>query len=603
MHNRVRKYRIDQFFAIRSIQCPSVSRDSKTIAYITNTNGLPNIWTIPIDGGWTSQITIEENAVKLLSYSPAKNEIIFQSDVKGDENNQIYLVSDKGGEVKNLTPEHKGSQTIFCSWNKNGNKILYSSNRRDKRFFDIYVRDTETGTENCIIESDDPFVELAAGWSRDERYIILQKFYNNSNQDILIYDIQNKSRLNITEHEGSVKNITPVFSRKSDKIYFLTDYEREFLGLAVYDIKKGKYSWFATENWDIDAFAISKNEKYILYVVNENGNSKLRLVNLKSGKLKKLKTPKGTVLSMCFTPDEKKIVLVLDSPQNPNDIYVYDIKKDKFKQITFSMIGGIPRKDFVVPQEIKYKSFDGLEIFAYLYLPKGSDKNKKLPGIVWPHGGPEYQEKNMFNKYFQILSNRGYAVIVPNFRGSTGYGKSFQKMIYRDWGGAEFKDVLHAHKWLVDSGYVDKDRIAILSGSFGGFMVLTCVTKSPDLWRCAVDIFGPSNLLTFVETVPEHWKPAVYELVGDPVKDRDLLIERSPINFVDNIRCPLFIIQGKHDPRVVKAESDQIVAKLREANKEVEYLVLEDEGHGFSKVANQIKVWEMICDFLDRHMK
>lgn len=603
MNEKIKQYRISQFFAIRSILSPTVSPDSKKVAYITNTNGMPNIWTIPIEGGWTSQITLEENAVKLVSYSPSNRELIFQTDFRGDENNQLYLINDGGGEVKYLTPGHKGSQVIFCSWNKKGNRILYSSNKRDKRFFDIYVLDLKTNEEKCILENNDSYIEIALDWSQDERFILLQKFYHNSDHDIIMYDCNKREKINITRHEGTVKNIAPLFNRKSDTIFFLSDYNREFLALAYYKLKTGKFGWYVEEHWDIDSFSFSKSGRYLLYTVNENGRSKLILKNLKSGKCRKLKIPKGTVLAMTFTPDEKKIVVVFDSPQNPNDIYVYDISKGKMKQITFSMIGGIPKKDFVIPAKVKYKSFDGLEISAYLYLPKGSEKNRTLPGIVWPHGGPEYQEKEIFNKYFQILVNRGYVVIAPNFRGSTGYGKTFQKMIYKDWGGAEFKDVLGAYDYLVNSAYVDQNNIAVVSGSFGGFMVLTCITKAPELWKCAVDIFGPSNLITFVNTVPEHWKPAVNELVGDPVKDRELLFERSPINYVDNIKCPLFIIQGKYDPRVVQAESDQIVEKLREKNMDVEYLILEDEGHGFSKVSNQIKVWEMICNFLDRHMK
>jgi dipeptidyl aminopeptidase/acylaminoacyl peptidase len=337
--------------------------------------------------------------------------------------------------------------------------------------------------------------------------------------------------------------------------------------------------------------------------MNENGSTRLKLKNLKSGKTKNLKFIKGNCNQFQFTPDEKKIVLIFDSPQNPNDIYVYDIKKESFKQITFSMIGGIPKNDFIVPQEVKYKSFDGQEISGYLYIPKGAKKDGTNPAVLWPHGGPEWQEKNLFNKYFQIMANRGYVVIAPNFRGSTGYGKTFQSKIYKDWGGDEFKDVLGAYDYLVNSGYTDSSNIAVVGGSFGGFMCLTCITKAPELWKCAVDVFGPSNLITFMESIPEHWKPGAAALVGDPDKDRDFMISRSPINFVDNIKCPLFIVQGKNDPRVRQAESDQIASKLKAQGKEVEYLVLEDEGHGFSKVQNQIIVWEKICNFLDIHMK
>ena len=601
--NVSKKYRIAQYFAIRAITDFSVSPDGKTIAYITNTNGLPNIWTIPIDGGWANQITLEENAVFSLGYNPKSGDIIFTSDHMGDENHQIFSVSGKGGETRCLTPDHRGSQTLFCANSKDGKKILFSSNKRDKRYFDTYVTEIKTGNEECIFRCDDPFPYTAIAWSKNEKYILYQKFYSNSNQDLFLYDVAAKKFLNITEHTGTMKNTAGMFNKNADTVYFLSDYEREFIGLAYYKIKTGEIGWEQLEKWDITNFTLSHDEKHLLYSINESGTSKLKMKNLKTGKVKSIKIPKGNCLAFNFTKDDKKIVIIYDSPQNPNDIFVYDIKKEKFKQVTFSMIGGIPKNDFNVPQSIKYNSFDGLEINGFLYVPKGMKKDGTNPAIVWPHGGPEWQEKTLFNKYFQILTNNGYIVIAPNFRGSTGYGKTFQSKIYKDWGGNEFKDVLGAHEYLINSGYADRDKIAVVGGSFGGFMTLTCVTKAPELWKCAVDIFGPSNLITFCNSVPEHWKPGVVALVGDVEKDKDFLMERSPINFVDRIKAPLLIIQGKNDPRVAQAESDQIAEMLRAQNKEVDYSVLEDEGHGFSKVSNQIMVWEKIITFLDKHLK
>jgi len=201
------------------------------------------------------------------------------------------------------------------------------------------------------------------------------------------------------------------------------------------------------------------------------------------------------------------------------------------------------------------------------------------------------------------MTNAGYIVIAPNFRGSVGYGKKFQKLIYKDWGGDEYKDVLWSVKYLLSTGYADKDKIAIVGGSFGGFMCLTCITKAPEIWKCAVDIFGPSNLFTFLNSVPEHWKKVTDRLVGNQVRDKDLLFERSPINFVDNIKCPLLVIQGKHDPRVIEEESNQIVEKLRSSNKNVEYVLLNDEGHGFTKVINQINVFKTKINFLDKYLR
>lgn len=596
------KYKIEQYYSIRQILGLSISPDGKTIAYITNTNGLPNLWTIPIEGGWTSQITLEQNAVKALAYSEKNNEIIFQSDINGDENLQIFLVSDKGGVPKNLSSSHAGSQVFFVAWNKNSDKFLFASNKRDKRFFDSYIYDMKTNKEECIYESSSLHIEIPSTWSKNERYLLINLFYNNSNHDIIIYDRQTKTKKNITEHEGSVFNTHGYFNDKNDTIYFITNSGTEFTYIACYKIESGKFETLNREKWDITSFRLSKSHKRMLFLLNENGNSKVKLRNMKTGKTVTLNLPKGNCLDYGFTADEKKIVFLLDGPTNPNDIYVYDLKKKKLKQVTFSMIGGIPREHFTAPRLIKYKSFDGLEISANLYIPSWMKKDGKNPAIVWPHGGPEWQEKNLFNKYFQILTNRGFIVIAPNFRGSTGYGKSFQKLIYKDWGGAEFKDVLCSYDYLIKSGYVDETRIAVVGGSFGGFMTLTCITRAPELWKCAVDIFGPSNLLTFLNSIPEHWKPATNDLVGDPEKDKEILAERSPINHVDNIVRPILIVQGKNDPRVVQKESDQIVEKLHSQKKEVEYIVLEDEGHGFSKVSNQIKVWTAIADFLERKM-
>jgi dipeptidyl aminopeptidase/acylaminoacyl peptidase len=267
------------------------------------------------------------------------------------------------------------------------------------------------------------------------------------------------------------------------------------------------------------------------------------------------------------------------------------------------LVGGITKESFTKPIDVFYNSFDGLKIHALFYVPKGLKKNRKNPAIVWPHGGPEWQEMHNFNKYLQVITNAGYIVIAPNFRGSFGYGKKFQKMIYKDWGGAEFRDVLGSIEYFKKSGYVDNKKIGIVGGSFGGFMTLTCITKAPSIWKCAVDIFGPSNLFTFLNSIPEHWKKGTDRLVGDPVKDKALLKERSPINFVEKIKCPLLVIQGRHDIRVVEAESAQIVKKLKSMNKPVEYILLEDEGHGFSKVSNQISVFKEKIKFLDKHLK
>lgn len=595
---------MEKFFSIRTISGLTLSKNNKNIFYITNTSGTPQIWSVPMSGGWTSQLSTWNESIKGIFHSPKTREIIFLSDINGNENLQIYKMPETGGEVDYLTEGFEDSQCYFHTFNKKGNKFLFTSNKRVKFNFDTYIKDLNTNENILVKEFDDTFPTQADSWSSDERYITFIKFYGNINIDILLYDTHNKTMENITEHDIKINvfNAGTHFDKKNKGFYYLSDEGREFKGLKYYDIKSKKSRWILKENWDINDYQLSNDQNFLLWIVNANGSNIPKLMNLKSGKVHKLKLPKANYPIIKFTSDDKKLVYLCDGPLNPGDIFVYDLKKETRKQITDAFVGGITAEGLTKPKDVFYKSFDGLKIHALFYLPKGLKKNSKNPAIVWPHGGPEYQETHHFSKYIQVMTNSGYIVIAPNFRGSSGYGKSFQKKIYRDWGGAEFKDVLGSVEYLKKSGYVDPKKIAVVGGSFGGFMCLTCITKAPEIWKCAVDIFGPSDLFTFLDSVPSHWREGTNELVGNAETDKEMLRERSPINFVDKINCPLLVVQGKNDPRVVEAESEQIVNKLKELNKPVEYILLEDEGHGFSKVSNQIKVFKAKLKFLDKYL-
>ncbi len=603
--NKIHRYPVEKFFSIRSITGFTLSKNNKTIYYITNTTGTPQIWSIPIDGGWTDQISTWKDSVKQIFHNPKTKELIFISDREGNENLQIYKMPEGGGDAEHLSKGFEDSQVYFNQFNKKGNKFLFSTNKRLKYNFDVYIQEIKTGKNELVKEFDDHYPTLAESWSSNERYITFTKFYGNINTDIFLYDTKYKSFICITGHDISqnVFNSGTEFNKNNTGFYFISDEGREFKGIKFYDIKKKKSKWVINERWDVTSFNFSHDHSLLAWTTNVNGSNSPKMMSMKSGKVHKLKLPKGNYSGIKFTYDNKKIVFVCDSPLNPGDIFVYDLKKETSNQITNSLVGGVTKKGLTKAKDVFYNSADGLKIHALLYIPKGTKKNGKNPAIVWPHGGPEYQEMHYFSKYIQVMANAGYIVIAPNFRGSSGYGKTFQKLIYKDWGGAEFKDVLGSVDYLKQSGYVDPEKIGIVGGSFGGFMCMTCITKAPEIWKCAIDIFGPANLFTFVNSVPEHWKKGIEDLVGSPEKDKEMLTERSPINYIDFINCPLLVVQGKQDPRVVEAESVQIINKLREKNKPYEYILLEDEGHGFSKVSNQIKVFEAKIRFLDKYLR
>jgi dipeptidyl aminopeptidase/acylaminoacyl peptidase len=602
---KIKRIPVENFFSIRALGSFSISPDDKYIYYITNTTGLPQIWRVAVESGCPEQVSVWEDAIKYISHNPVKNELLFLSDDKGDENYRIYRLKTKESEIEYLTEGFENSQCYAHGYNKKGDKFLFSTNKRLKYNFDIYIEDLKTGEKVLVKSFEDKYTTEAESWSDNERYITFIRHYGNISLDILLLDRKTGICTNITEHEPDedIFNAYTKFNKKSTGFYYLSDKGRNFKGIKFYDIKTKKSEWFITENWDITNFEFSKNFDRLIYTVNENGSNNLKLKNLGTGKVKKLKLPKGNYSSFKFSKNGKKIFYICDSPLNPADIFIYHCNSGKINQKTFSVVGGVTKESFTQAVDVFYNSFDGLKIHALLFIPKGLKRDRKNPAIVWPHGGPEWQVLHNFDKYIQVMANAGFIVFAPNFRGSVGYGKEFQKLIYKDWGGDEFKDILSGVDYLKQTGYVDSERIAVAGGSFGGFMVLTCVTKAPDIWKCAVDIFGPSNLFTFLKSVPEHWKNGTDKLVGNLERDRKLLFERSPINYVDNIKCPLLVIQGKQDPRVVEAESEQIVNKLKSMGKPVNYVLLEDEGHGFSKVSNQIKVFKEKIKFLETNLR
>ncbi len=596
---------LEQFFAIRTISSFSLSPEGKYIYYITNITGTPQIWRTNIQTGYYEQVLVWSEAIKGVWHNPKSAQLVFASDFHGNEQSQLYSFDLKTFETIHLTKEFDNSQCHFHGFDKEGSKIYFSTNKRLKYNFDTYSLELENQITEHLFSPPDVYPCLTDEVSPDGRYLSIIKFYSNLNQDIIIYDLKLKEIIFVTgnDPDKEVSNSITLFDKHSNKLFFVSDEDEEFKGIQVYDIKKNKKKWIVKEKYDVIDITLSKDSKLLSYAININGRHFLKKLDLKSRKISEHKKLKGVISSLKTSHNSKYLYYIYESPENPSDIVEFEIKTRNERRLTNSTPLSIPKSAFTEAKDITYTSFDGLKIHALLYIPKGIKKNGKNPAMVWVHGGPEWQEVHNFNKYIQILTNAGFVVISPNYRGSIGYGRKFQKKIYKDWGGDEYKDVLESVEILKKTNYIDENRIGIGGGSFGGFLSLTCVTKSPDIWKCGVDIFGPSNLFTFLKSIPPFWKKGADRLIGNIETDKDLLFERSPINFVDNIKCPMFVVQGKYDMRVAEEESNQIVEKLRQKNKPVEYILLEDEGHGFSKVVNQINVFKKEITFLEKYLK
>jgi len=601
MHSR-RRPAIEQFYAIRKTRGLALAADGKTVAFVTNLTGTPEVWTVPASGGWPHQLTFGGQAVQQVLWADDGESLIVSMDHDGDEDFEIFRVPRAGGIPVRLHPPVK-EQTHLGGISPDGKLLAYASNHGHPAAFDILLHDLTTGEERVLWRSS--LVDLPLDFSPCGRWLLAYRFEQNANQDLLLIDVATGEGRILTGHEGLVRNHSAVWIPGSSSFLFLTDRDRDFMGVGRYDLETGTWAWAHAPERDVMELAIAPDGNRWAFIENRDGHLVPVLHDPATGTVTELPDyAEGAASEPKFSRDGHTLAFCHESPVRPRDVHILDLAHHDRPgiQITFSQIGGLSAADLIRPEILRYASFDGLEITGWLFTPRGEVPPGGHPAIIWPHGGPDSQVIANFQHWFQVFAGAGYMVLAPNFRGSTGYGKAFQALNRRDWGGASFRDIVAGSDHLIGLGNVDPTRISVVGGSFGGFMALTAATREPDRWGAIVDIFGISNLFTFIETTPAWWKPYLHQMVGHPVADRALLEERSPINFIDRVKAPMLVIQGANDARVVKAESDQVVERLRGLGGTVEYLVFDDEGHGFSHVSNEIRAASAIVGFLDRHM-
>lgn len=592
----MKKYPYRQFAATRLFYpVARYSPDGKLIGHITNTTGQYNLWTVPSGGGFARQLTgYTDNTVRDFQWSPDGRQIALQVDHDGDEFHQIYLLPESGGWAQAVTDAPQ-AQHYLGEWSTDGATLAFAANDRDPVDMDVILYDTADGKTRRPMPPGNRFFPIS--WSPDKRFLLITQFNSNTDQRIYLLDTTTNKTIN-TSPPGEEELFLPgPWAPDGSGFYLRSSYGREFLGLAFCSLENNQWSWLETPEHDIENVVISKTGM-LVWSVNDNGASRLRGRDLRSGRELKLPDlPLCVIGGMDISPDGKRLAMTMAKPTEAVNLYEIDLASGSLQALSQSMLGGIDRADMTEPSAVFFESFDKRQIPAWLYRPAGAGK---FPVVLSIHGGPEGQERTQYNYngMYQYLLSRGIGILAPNIRGSTGYGLSFQKLIHRDWGGDELKDIEHAARYLRALEWVDAGRMAIFGGSFGGFAALSAVTRLPEYWACAVDIVGPSNLVTFTQSVPPHWRPTVRHLVGDPDEDRELLIERSPVTYVDQIRAPLLVIQGAKDPRVVKAESDQMVERIRQNGGDVVYYVDENEGHGATRRENQIRWIEMVVNYL-----
>jgi dipeptidyl aminopeptidase/acylaminoacyl peptidase len=599
----VKQYSIEQFYKSTEAFGGSFSSDDSKLLYTSNESGIYNSWEASLaTGKSTAKTSSKKESCFSIGYVPGTDRFLFGADQGGNENNHIYLqVNDS--TAKDLTPG-KNERAFVFGWSRDNKNLYYSSNIRDPRFMDLYKMDT-AGWKSSLIYKNETGFDVAA-MSTDEQLLLLSEPVTTTVTNLYLYNRQTNEQKKISADNTSNSGLQ--FSQDGKSVFYLTDDGSEFTYVVKYDIPTGNKEKIYSANWDVAGMSISFNEKYRVVYVNEDGASVIHLFDHQTGK--ELEFPKiedGSIQSVNISRSEKKMRLAVGSSKAPSNIYVYDFETKDLKKITNTLNPEINEADLVSATVVRYKSFDGLEIPAIYYKPHQATRKNKVPAIIFVHGGPGGQAGQYYFSLTQYLVNHGYAVMDVNNRGSSGYGKTFFKMDNRNHGDKDLKDVVWGKKYLQTLDYIDTSSIAILGGSYGGYMTLAALCFHPDEFKAGVDLFGVANWLRTLRSIPPYWesfKKALFDEIGDPnTADTVRLKEYSPLLHANKINKPLLVLQGANDPRVLKVESDEIVETVKKNNVPVEYVVFDDEGHGFLKKENEIKGYGQILQFLDKYVR
>ena len=603
----IQPFTIEKLYMTRTIGDSSWSPDDKQIAFVTNISGRNNIWLVPSQSGWPVQLTVSNQRQNNLAWSPKGRWIAYNSDYDGNEQWDLFLVSASNGQVVNLTNTPEVSEE-GAAWSPDGEKLAYSVKPKQSPNYEIDTIEILT-KKVTHLTSNTPaqFSNANPIWSKDGKWIVFTQ-QNSAGKDanIFIVSAGGGKPANLTPHEGEHNFLATDVSPDGKTVLITSNAANGYENAGLLDVATKKITWLTSDKWETSSGKFSPDGKRLTWTANADGNQDVYLYELATHKAQAMPLAKGiNSLAGAETPfsrDGSRLLYAHDGPNAPNDLWDFDFATQKSHQITHSLVGSIRGEDMVEPFLIHYPSKDGKwQISAFVYVPYNAEKNGKNAAVVYIHGGPTAQTINSFSRSIQYLVNQGFFVIAPNYRGSTGYGKEFEDANRLDMGGGDLEDVISAAEWIKKTGFIDPKKVAVMGGSYGGYLTMMAVTKAPDLWAAGVAIVPFVNWFTEIENEDPLLREYDMATMGDPMKDKARLQERSPINFVDRIKAPLLLLAGGNDPRCPRTEAEQVASAIKKRKGVVELKVYENEGHGFAKVENQIDAYTRVADFLKKN--
>jgi len=598
------RYTIEQFMDTERVSGAGFSADGSRIAYSSNRSGVFNVYAQPVEGGEPVQLTTSTTDPRFFrAWFPNDDRLIFSGDQGGNELDHVY-VRETDGSVVDITPGD-GLRASFAGFSADGSVFWVTSNERDNSVADVYEYATDTLERTLLVENTvDAFPSVA---SPDGRYVAFSKVHVRSDTDILLWDRETGEIETLIADEDAVVNSAQTFSADSRFLYYTTDRGSEFRYLIERDLESGEERVVLQPDWDVSFVSRSRGGNYLVAGINEDSQTSLKVLSTDDFSEVQLPTmPNGNVTSVTFSADDSQMAFYLSSSRRPSDLFVVATEGDaEPRALTSSLNPAIDPDDLVDGEVVRFASYDGMEIPGVMYIPHGASADNPAPMLVRVHGGPGGQARIGYSGLNQYLINHGYAIFDINNRGSSGYGKSFYAADDRCHGECDLDDVVAARDWLAAMDWVDADRIGIMGGSYGGYMTAAALAFRPEVFEVGVNIFGVTNWLRTLESIPAWWGPqreALYAELGDPAEDAERLRRISPLFHAENIVKPMIVLQGANDPRVLQVESDEIVEAIRANGVPVEYVLFDDEGHGFRNRDNEIEGYRAIREFLDRYL-
>ncbi len=584
---------IEEFYRYASVMAFSIHEKAGRAALITNLSGSYEVWEMGLQTHYPVMISHADKTLRTIDYDPNGRYLVIAADDAGDETTQIYLMPARGGQLQPLVV-HPGFRHHVLHVSEDGNRLYYASNHENVQFYNNYVRDLTTDEETLLLAGQE-VPTLIIQVSPEETSWIALKSYANTHMSAWFGGFGSLASLVPDPMKAHV--VYGAVFVSDQEVWFATNYDAEHAYLARYDSQTQRMErMLQIPGEDIVEIQYDRKHRQILLLTDCGVDQRFYKVSVDHPVAVEVSIPVTVVTQMAVTRSGLWY-LAGQSETSPTNLYCFC--DGRWEPVTENRSLAISPSNATRAEVVHYASFDGLEIEALWFAPQVRNGYT----IVWPHGGPQAMERRQFRPIFQYLATLGYQIFAPNFRGSTGYGLQFTQMVEGDWGDGPRRDVLAGMDWLVQTGRMDPSRVFVVGGSYGGYMALLLHGRHPERFQAVVDIFGPSDLRTFVQSVPDTWKPMMKRWLGDPDIDQARFIADSPITYVERMTRPMLVVQGANDPRVVKAESDQMVAALRDRGRTIEYLVLEDEGHGFAKKENEIRAYRAIADFLENQRK